>query len=52
MATLAFTAGAFLYVGAVDLLPEIHKRFNWKVISSVMLGVLVIYGVSRFVNFL
>ncbi len=50
MATLAFTAGTFLYVGAVDLLPEIHKRFNWKVIFSVMFGVLVIYGISKFIN--
>jgi zinc transporter ZupT len=48
MAILGFTAGTFLYVGAVDLLPEIHKRFNWKVIFSVMFGVTVIYGISKF----
>lgn len=39
---LAFTAGTFLYVGASDLLPEAHKRFNIYVVLSVVLGALVI----------
>ena len=39
---LAFTAGTFLYVGASDLLPEAHKRFNIYVVLSVILGALVI----------
>src|SRR3989344_4907790 len=36
---LAFVAGDFLYIGASDLLPEAHKRFNAKVILSVLAGV-------------
>lgn len=39
---IAFAAGTFLYVGASDLLPEAHKRFNIKVIFSVMLGVALV----------
>jgi len=36
---LAFIAGDFLYIGASDLLPEAHRRFNLKVILSLFLGV-------------
>jgi len=35
---LAFIAGDFIYLGAGDLLPEAHRRFNWKVILSVLAG--------------
>lgn len=35
---LAFIAGDFIYLGAGDLLPEAHRRFNWKVIVSVIAG--------------
>jgi len=35
---LAFIAGDFIYIGAGDLLPEAHRRFNWKVILSVVAG--------------
>jgi zinc transporter ZupT len=35
---LAFIAGEFIYIGASDLLPEAHRRFNWKVIVSVVGG--------------
>ena len=38
----SFAAGAFLYVGASDLLPEAHRRFNYWVVASVMLGVVII----------
>jgi zinc and cadmium transporter len=38
-AALAFIAGDFLYIGAGDLLPEAHRRFNVKVIAAVFLGV-------------
>lgn len=38
-AVLAFVAGEFLYVGASDLLPEAHKKFNIKVILTVLAGV-------------
>lgn len=35
---VAFTAGTFIYVGAADLLPDAHRRFNVKVIAAVLLG--------------
>ena len=35
---LAFMAGDFIYIGAGDLLPEAHRRFNLKVILSVIAG--------------
>ncbi len=38
-AALAFIAGDFLYIGAGDLLPEAHRRFNAWVILAVLLGV-------------
>lgn len=41
-AVVAFTAGTFLYVGAADLLPGAHQRFNFAVISSVLAGGAVI----------
>jgi zinc transporter ZupT len=39
---LAFVAGDFLYIGASDLLPEAHKKFNIKVILSVLAGVVFV----------
>jgi len=38
---IAFVAGVFLYVGAGDLLMEAHRRFNIKVVMSVLIGVLI-----------
>jgi zinc and cadmium transporter len=35
---LAFIAGDFIYIGAGDLLPEAHRKFNWKVVLSVIVG--------------
>lgn len=35
---LAFIAGDFIYIGAGDLLPEAHRRFNWRVILLVLVG--------------
>lgn len=40
---LAFVAGAFIYIGASDLLPEAHRKFNIYVVLSVILGALLIY---------
>ncbi len=37
---LAFIAGDFIYIAAGDLLPEAHRRFNWKVILLVIVGML------------
>ncbi|HLC67451.1 MAG TPA: ZIP family metal transporter [archaeon] len=39
---LAFVAGDFIYIGASDLLPEAHKKFNIAVILSVLAGVVFI----------
>ena len=35
---LGFTAGVFLYVGASDLLPAAHRRFNLGVVISTLAG--------------
>jgi len=35
---LAFAAGIFIYVGASDMLPEAHQKFNIGVVASVVLG--------------
>lgn len=39
---VAVAAGTFLYIGAGDLLPEAHKRFNIKVVAMVVLGALLV----------
>lgn len=39
---IGFTAGIFLYIGASDLLPEAHRRFNIRVIFSTLLGAVTI----------
>lgn len=44
---LALVAGTFLYVGSGDLLGEAHRRFNRKVILSVLAGALLMLGLSR-----
>ena len=41
---LAFIAGDFLYIGASDLLPEAHRRFNATVILAVLTGMLFVLG--------
>ncbi len=38
---IAFVAGDFVYIGAGDLLGEAHKKFNVKVVISVVLGGLI-----------
>ena len=35
---LTLIAGVFIYIGASDLLPEAHRKFNWKVIVAVIGG--------------
>jgi zinc transporter ZupT len=45
-AALAFVAGDFIYIGASDLLPEAHKKFNFKVVASVFLGLFFIIALS------
>ena len=43
---LAFVAGDFLYIGAGDLLPEAHRRFNWKVILLVLVGMVCMFALK------
>ncbi len=38
VAIIAFVAGDFIYIGAGDLLGEAHKRFNYKVVITTLLG--------------
>ncbi|MAG47581.1 hypothetical protein CL617_03170 [archaeon] len=47
---LAFAAGSFLYIGASDLLPEAHEKFNWKIILSVFVGVAFILVAGFFLE--
>ncbi|MBI1855764.1 MAG: hypothetical protein HYR93_07875, partial [Chloroflexi bacterium] len=35
---IGFTAGVFLYIGASDLLPDAHRRFNLRVVLSTLSG--------------
>jgi len=39
---VALVAGEFIFIGAGELLPEAHKRFNIKVILSVILGAIFV----------
>jgi len=39
---IGFAMGTFLYIGASDLLPEAHKRFNWKVVCAVLIGAVIV----------
>ena len=45
---LAFIAGDFLYIGASDLLPEAHRRFNATVIVCVLAGMAFVIGLRAF----
>ncbi len=49
--TLAFFVGEFVYIGAADLLPEAHQRgTSFKLVYSTVLGVLLIFTVTRFLG--
>ncbi len=41
---LAFIAGDFLYIGASDLLPEAHRRYNAAVMGAVLAGMVFVLG--------
>ena len=42
---LAFAAGTFIYVGVADLLPQIHKKPDYKAMAVMLLGVGFVLGV-------
>lgn len=44
---LALVAGVFLYVGTEDLMGEAHRKFNIRIIASVLAGALLMFGLSR-----
>jgi zinc transporter ZupT len=47
---LAFFVGEFLFIGAADLLPEAHESgTSFRLVLATLLGVLLIFGVTRFV---
>jgi ZIP family zinc transporter len=47
---LGFFAGFLLYIGASDILPEAHsERSSYKLIGLTILGVLLIYVITRFI---
>lgn len=48
---LAFVAGDFIYIGAGDLLPEAHRRFNWKVILLVLIGMACMFALKLLEGF-
>ncbi|MBI3753131.1 MAG: ZIP family metal transporter [Deltaproteobacteria bacterium] len=43
---IAFIAGAFIYIGVGDLLLEAHKKFNIKVVMSVLLGFALLFALE------
>jgi zinc transporter ZupT len=43
---LAVFAGEFIYIGAVNLMPETRKYPNWKIAASTMLAILLILGLT------
>lgn len=43
---LAIVTGDFLYIAASDLLPDAHKKFNIKVIFSVILGAVLVFAME------
>ncbi len=48
---LAFFVGEFLFIGAADLLPEAHQRgTSFRLVFATILGVLLIFTVTRFLN--
>lgn len=47
---IGFTAGVFLYIGASDLLPEAHRRFNLRVVFSTLLGAVAVPAFTLFLK--
>jgi zinc transporter ZupT len=47
---LAAAAGSFIYIGASDLVPEIHKKFNFLNIFLVLAGIAFVFIIGRFLG--
>jgi ZIP family zinc transporter len=46
---LAVFVGEFIYIGAVNLMPETYKYPNWKTVASTMLAILLILGLTSII---
>lgn len=47
---LAIAAGSFIYLGASDLIPETHKKYNPLNIFLVLSGIAFVFIIGRLVN--
>jgi len=47
---LAIFAGEFIYIGAVNLLPETYKNPNWKTIVTTIFAILLIFTLTSFIQ--
>lgn len=52
--TLAFTAGMFIYIACVDLIPDLHEKFkrqkNWGQSLPFLLGIIIALVVVKFLE--
>ncbi len=46
---LAAFAGEFIYIGAVNLLPETYKNPNWKTVFTTIAGVVLIFTLTSII---
>jgi zinc transporter ZupT len=46
---LAAFAGEFIYIGAVNLLPETYKNPNWRTVFTTIVGVLLIFALTSII---
>ena len=46
---LAAFAGEFIYIGAVNLLPETYKHPNWKTVFTTIAGVVLIFALTSII---
>ncbi|MFQ6135104.1 MAG: ZIP family metal transporter [Nitrososphaerales archaeon] len=49
VAIIAFVAGDFIYIGAGDLLGEAHRRFNYKVVLTTILGAALFVAIETLI---
>jgi zinc transporter ZupT len=47
---LGIFAGEFIYIGAVNLLPETYKNPNWKTITTTILAIILIFGLTSLIE--
>jgi len=47
---IAFSAGSFIYIGASDLIPETHRKYNFLNIFLVLLGIIFVFVIGKFLG--